>query len=164
MPNPKPLPAELLTANRISSGKTDDDNDDSATNNMSHRSSINKPKINHFTRDALKSILSHQREMEYLLSNISFASSAVTQFRKRKLCRLSVNWGLSTKSKRKMQHRLNAKLTTCFIVLGLICSLLFPIVLFAFFLLSVGKETISTRQILSVPFASGDWLNSELEI
>ena len=118
-------------------------------------------KINHFTRDALKSIRHISVKWNIYYRTFLLPSSAVTRFLKRKLCRLSVNWGLSTKSKRKIQHRLKAKLTTCLIVFGLICRILFSIVLFDFL---VGKETISTRQILSVPFASGDWLNSELEI
>ena len=127
-------------------------------NAVKNQSKIICIKINHFTRDALKSICHISVKWNIYYRTFLLPSSAVTQFRKRKLCRLSVNWGLSTKSKRKMQHRLNAKVTTCFIVFGLICRLLFPIDLFAFFLLSVGKETISNRQILSVPC---DWFHSE---
>ena len=127
-------------------------------NAVKKKSKIICIKINHFTRDALKSIRHISVKWNIYYRTFLLPSSAVTQFRKRKLCRLSVNWGLSTKIKRKIQHRLKAKLTTCLIVFGLICRILFPIVLFDFFLLSVGKETIPNRQILSVPC---DWFHSE---
>ena len=125
-------------------------------NAVENQSKIICIKIHNFTRDALKSICHISVKWNIYYRTFLLPSSAVNQFRKRKLCRLSVNWGLSTKSKRKMQHRLNAKVTTCFIVFGLICSLLFLIVLFAFFVKCGKRNNIEQTNIICplwlVPF------------
>lgn len=127
-------------------------------NAVKKKSKIICIKINHFTRDALKSILSHQREMEYLLSNISFAQFCRYPIPKEKVVSAVGQLGTFHQKQEKNAAQVKCKTYNMFHCVWFDLSFIVSNSFVCLFLLSVGKETIPNRQILSVPC---DWFHSE---
>ena len=126
-------------------------------NAVKNQSKIICIKINHFTRDALKSIchISVKRNIYY---QTFFAQFCRYPIPKEKVVSAVGQLGTFHQKQEKNAAQVKCKSYNMFHCVWFDLSFIVSNRFVCLFLLSVGKETISNRQILSVPC---DWFHSE---
>ena len=115
-------------------------------------------KYKSFHKGCPKIHMSHQREMEYLLPNISFAQFCRYPIPKEKVVSAVGQLGTFHQKQEKNAAQVKCKTYNMFHCVWFDLSFFVSNSFLCLFLLSVGKETIPNRQILSVPC---DWFHSE---